>query len=458
MFQFSCAHCVNQSDFNNNFQTIEKVHKHWISYHNRSKSPKPFQFYVSEIVKCYYCSLYGSYNQMHKHHRKAHPLNPFGIVNQSNKKRCAICDSEWKDMIKHFNGCHKEINDANVFNPMCISNDKIKQLLEIDVSGKRYCNYCTKSFELKSDLIKHYTNDHNEKWFGLINNKTTTLNDMIVSCTKCDKNILNNDYIQHIECHSFRLKCFDCTVKSSNLIELVTHSEMVHGKIDTLNDYISLLSDQLKLVYFETKIYFENGLILVKHNLLATDWNDSPNFGQFITKYIQTKRTECHALIEQRNNDELKMQKSYLNSVIVNLPIDVHRDDKPLFLAYCDIVDFKLNANDIKEIKRLNDEQLIVDLMENAKKEELLQIAQEYPIDSGDFIRLPPNVQSKSIKIESYLTEWYRDMQQIASNARKTKNLLCFWINENGMAVRRTSNCAVTYVLSKKQLIDYIKN
>lgn len=444
---FTCVHCQDKENSNRTYSTIERLHKHYASAHlvtNHSDKVLPFQFYVSEIVKCYYCSKIGNYAEIRDHHKNNHSLkDPLGMVLLSDTKACALCNSDDNDLVNHFKLVHKIINKAHVYNPMCMSNQMVKQLLTINVDNR---------FQMK---VSRCSNDQN----------------IHIICWKCDKLLVAEDFMQHMKSHSNSLKCTDCKFISADIREHVKHAATVHNTIKTVDDICRTFSDILKQKYFETKILFGNGLVLVKHNLLGTRMNDSREFGCFIKELMEAKKSpqSKHEPIvinddEQEQTspiDELDKQTRLLDCVqISNFPNDGQTNVFKLFLEYTELLECPLNVDDVDKVYRLdgNRSHLIVKFKTDEAKEQILQSAAEKVIESGHLVDLPSGEESKPIKVENFLTPWYKQMNKIAMDARKSGNILCFWINEGGMAVKRTKNAPPTFVWSAEQLITFLNH
>lgn len=448
---YTCVHCQDTMNSNRTYSTIEKLHSHYASAHlvaNHSVKVLPFQFYVSEIVKCYYCSKIGNYAEIRDHHKNAHSLkDPLGMVLLSDTKACALCNSDDNDLVNHFKSVHKIINKATVYNPICMSDQMVEQLLTINVDNRLHM-----------------------KVSRLANSNDQTIH---IICWKCDKLLVAEDFMHHMKSHSYSLKCTDCNFISADIKEHVKHAATVHNTIKTVDDICRTFSDILKRKYFETKILFGNGLVLVKHNLLGTRMNDSREFGCLIKELMEAKKSpqskhEPIVVIDDDDEpkqispiDELDKQTRHLDCVqISDFPNDAQTNVLKLFLEYTELLECPLNEDDVDNVYRLdgNRAHLIVKLKTDEAKEQLLQCAAEKVIESGHLVKLRSGEESKPIKVENFLTPWYKQMNEIAMEARKSGKILCFWINKGGMAVKRTKNAPPTFVWSAEQLITFINH
>lgn len=464
---FTCVYCSRDGKL---YDSVDRVCKHWHSSH--SQKSQSFQFYISEIVKCYYCSKTGNYIQLREHYTNNHSSKkPFGIVHQNDLNKCGFCGFESMDLMEHFESVHNIINQLNVFNPMCLSEETVAKLLDIDIHGKRKCEYCSRIYDTKTDLERHHSKEHNgKKLISKFNNN------MEVECAHCNERMSNSVYTKHMQAHSYKLKCIGCSFNSTKLNEMVSHAETAHGLRDSIDEFCIQLRDLLMKRYFETKLIFGNGLVLIKHNLLGTKLNDSREFGTFISKFLEAKRAEQDTMLEEQKQNELnaielqkqnelnaielQKQNELLNSIIIEgFPANEGNNIRRLFMKLCTLLDVQLTINDIENIHQLNGDQMkiCVKFKQNNFKDQLLQMAESNQIGSGDLIDLPPGVDGQLIRIDNYLTNWYHEMQCIANKAIREKKLCCSWISEKGLAVKRTPKGSASFVLSKKQLTDFIE-
>lgn len=466
-------HCQDMVNTNRTYSSIERLYKHWTSAHsavNNLKKVLPFQFYVSELIKCYYCSKIGNYVELRDHHKYNHSLeSPLGMVLVNDTKACALCNSNDTDMVNHFKLVHNIINKAHVYNPICISDKVVNQLLAIKIHKKFMCEHCPSVCQTQDEIAMHYLNAHN----GLQMKVSKCISDKSIHiiCWYCNILLAGKEFMQHIRRHSNAMKCVECKFKSADINEHVKHAASVHNTIKTIDDICLEFSDQLKRKYFETKILFGNGLVLVKHNLLGTKMNDSRLFGMLIKELMETKKShqsksEPNVINDDEQEetspiDELDKQTRLLDCVqISNFPNDDKTNVLTLFLQYTELLECPLNVDDVDKVYRLdgNRSHLIVKFNTNEAKEKLLQSATEKDIESGHLVDLPSSGQSKLIKVENFLTPWYKEMNRLAFDARKAGKILCFWINEGGMAVKRTKNTPTTFVWSAEQLITFIND
>lgn len=226
---------------------------------------KPFQFNISRMVKCFHCDHTGYYHQLKAHHREMHSMHQtFGVVSLSDSNVCATCDMKLgHDMLNHMKELHKIIGQTESFDPFCLSDEILNELMKIDMRSHH----------------RHHIN------------ADSTVSSIL--CPHCSESLQSNNYMDHLKSHSNKLKCISCNFNSTDFVEMVEHDKKMHHEPDSLKKACEKLKDSLKKSYFETKVVFDNGLALIKHNLLGTKLNDSLEYGQALKEFIKNKKAEC---------------------------------------------------------------------------------------------------------------------------------------------------------------------
>lgn len=161
MFFFYCAHCTDTKESSEPIGgTIDDVYQHWRTSHIINISSKPFQFYVAEIAACRFGDAVGTYRELLKHQQQVHMNEPFAIVNYDDRKRCGICQEAVDELIDHFEKEHKAIRKKEVFNPIRFSDERLDELLKIEIHKKRQCGHCVAVFETEDEMETHHTIGH----------------------------------------------------------------------------------------------------------------------------------------------------------------------------------------------------------------------------------------------------------------------------------------------------------
>lgn len=89
----------------------------------------------------------------------------------------------------------------------------------------------------------------------------------------------------HIEKHPYQFECSKCPFKSTELIDLVAHEKDEHRK-NSLNYHCMEFGENMKQQFFNAKVIFGNGLVLINHNFKNTIYDDSKQFDAFIERLV----------------------------------------------------------------------------------------------------------------------------------------------------------------------------
>lgn len=159
---FFCAHCSDANNVNeSNCGTIEDVYGHWLSGHTDLKNVKPFWFYVTKTLRCFYCDVLCNYHEMLKHHQNHHPCETFAIVNQTDRTKCGVCEYIGTEIDAHFVAEHDGLIQSTVFYPARLSVAMLGKLFEIDIHKKRQCDRCNIILETQHEMEIHQLTEHN---------------------------------------------------------------------------------------------------------------------------------------------------------------------------------------------------------------------------------------------------------------------------------------------------------
>lgn len=160
---FYCVHCTDANELNDsNSGTIEEVYGHWLSGHTDLNGVKPFWFYVTQHVACFYCDAVLNYHEMVKHHKVAHADDTFAVVQQTNHQKCALCRYIGDEMVEHFAVEHDGLLKSQLFNPARMPERLLADLFAVDIHKKRQCGQCDAIFETQHEVQDHLENIHDE--------------------------------------------------------------------------------------------------------------------------------------------------------------------------------------------------------------------------------------------------------------------------------------------------------
>lgn len=159
---FYCVHCTDTNELNESTSgTIEDVYGHWLSGHTDSKNLKPFWFYVTGLVSCFYCdNISCNYFEMVAHHKQHHLDRKFVIVTPMDRNKCGLCQYGGNDMVEHFAAEHDGLLQSHLFNPARLSESLLVNLFGIDIHMKRQCGYCDLIFETQHEMEEHHSATH----------------------------------------------------------------------------------------------------------------------------------------------------------------------------------------------------------------------------------------------------------------------------------------------------------
>lgn len=158
---FSCVHCSDSDRANESSNgTIQDVYGHWLSGHTDLKNVKPFWFYVSCHLACFYCDAVCNYQEMVKHHKNNHSDETFAIVKQPERKKCGLCQYGGDEMVAHFATEHDELLQSTLFNPARLSVGLLGKLFAIDIHKKRQCGRCDIILETQHEMEIHQSSEH----------------------------------------------------------------------------------------------------------------------------------------------------------------------------------------------------------------------------------------------------------------------------------------------------------
>lgn len=270
MFSFYCTHCMDTNESNEPIGgSIDDVYQHWRASHIVHISSKPFQFCVAEIAVCRFDNVSGTYRELLKHQQEVHPNEPLAIVSYDDRNRCGICHKPTE--VDHFEKEHKTGLKKDVFNPMRLSDQKLDELLKIEIHKKRQCGHCSVIFETEEEMDTHHSIAHEN--MEKISNPYTDYQAPVLICGYCQTKVTRDDYFAHVKSHSYVFRCWKCTHQTNDLVDLVVHDKFLHER-DTLDYHCSMFPDWIRAQFNDTKILFSNGLVVRNYNLIGTKFDD----------------------------------------------------------------------------------------------------------------------------------------------------------------------------------------
>ncbi|XP_055302508.1 uncharacterized protein LOC129568536 [Sitodiplosis mosellana] len=493
MFFFYCTHCLDTNETNELIGgSIDDVYQHWRTSHLIHIPSKPFQFYVAEIAVCRFGDAIGTYRELLKHQQQVHTNDPLAIVSYDDRKKCGICQATTEEMVEHFEKEHKAILKKEVLNPMRLTDQKLDELLKIEIHKKRQCGHCAAIFETEDEIDTHHSIGH--KNMVKISKPYTDYRSPFLICGYCHTNVGRDDYFGHIKTHPYVFRCWKCTFQTKDLVNLVVHDKYVHDR-DTLDYHCSCFSNWIKTHFNDTKMVLPNGLVLQNYNLFGTKFDDSKVFQVFVDGLLELVKVKFALLIKDKTIDdevkedgqltpveaedataslaELNKQNELANNLIViKMPRLTNMDLRAMFLKLCDKVKVKVSVDDIQQIHRRaregrdtrdcregregRDDDTIVCLKSHELKEEIRIAAQKYAIFSGNVFELQPDQWNKQMKVISHTTPYYSDMLAIAKDARANRTIFNYELSKCGLHIKRSPTSDDRIFISKTELLNFI--
>lgn len=422
---------------------------------------------MNHEVACYYCNEIGLYRDIVKHIQCNHPNNDMIMVYPGILNKCAICHYTGDDLVHHFETMHSIILQTNVFNAICLPDELIAELLAIDIHRKLECGHCDQIFETIAQLDHHHADQHKDlkmDFHEFFDDRSAYL-----ICGFCSSHLRRSRYIKHVENHIHAYKCTRCDFKSNDLIEMVTHDRDEH-QLNSFSQYSFQFAQFLKRNYFETRVVFGNGLVVNKHNLLGTKYDDSVHFVEFIESLraklkqryeIGSDFSECDTQLRSHDDlyAELEKQKKLMKNVSINGIVERHDENLlSIFMEIYEKFGIPVAISDIETIYRCrkNRESVIVQFKHYKTKSIFMERVTRIFLWTSDIGQLRNLSRLKRIYINDEMTDFYKSMWQICRQIRKQGKIYTFQITEHGIEVKRTEKSKAKIILSENELYDLI--
>lgn len=267
---FCCVHCQDETKVLKLYSNAKDVYVHWNDLHTNKQAPLPFQFDVDKLTACFYCNIISSYQGLRTHFRENHPNRTFACVSVAIRKQCGICDLLIDAPVdEHFAKLHDDMLQMDIFSPFRLTGALFDELLAINIQSKVKCAYpdCKEVFDSINAFQKHKTDTGNDKEQHLFCQQFRDFS--IQTFVDCCKMFLHpTEYLKHLNDHNMRSDCGACEFGSDVISIIAHHEHSVHGIV---NAFEQRYLDHLKVYngnYWRTKVFFGNGLVLHKYNLL----------------------------------------------------------------------------------------------------------------------------------------------------------------------------------------------
>lgn len=461
---------MDPEDLSKSFSgTIDVVYSHWLAKHGNESVLKPFQFYAVALVNCFYCDVVGTYTDLVEHHQKVHLIEKFAIVDRIDRTKCGVCHSQDEDLIEHFDRIH---SDLAAFNPIQYTEERIVELLTVNIYKDPQCLHCMHIFKTQIELMEHYAIFHGGAMFG--NDSASRNQPSYLICGHCQKKVDRNRYMEHFKVHVYHFRCSKCSYRSVDLVELILHENNAHG-LNTLNYHCKQFSGWLKNQYLNTNVVFDNGLILQNFNVAGTKYDNNILFDMFIVEFLDLTKERVLQRIEANGNQhqssppeantidpsleaELNEQRKHSKNIYISGTPNNLNDNNlhEIFQKLCKKLEVNLLPGDVKEIYQCKNG-IIVKLNSIELKDMILCGMQNKIIRSGDLFELSKDEKSWKIQVRNHMTKFYRDIWIAATKYKEQGALYSFRLSGRGVVIRRTSTDGEHVILSKEQLIEFVE-
>lgn len=497
---YYCAHCLDTNESGESIGgTINDVYSHWQSAHIINL---PFQFSVAQIAVCHFGDAVGTYRELMKHQQQAHAGERLAIVNYQDRTKCGIClKSVGESIVDHFDLEHKTIAQADIFNPMRLSEQQLDELLAIDIHKKRQCGHCEAIFETENEMSIHHSigHEHETKMSKPYNDNRNPF----LICGYCQQKIDRTAYFSHIKMHPYVFKCWKCTYHTNDLVTLIIHDRQLHER-DTLNYHCAMFADWVRSHFYKSRIVFPNGLALKASNVLGTKFDESKVFEMFLDGMVDVVKSKF-ALLNQHdasvvekmmitpkdsaappaNTDtvdgvgegngagdstpcsiapddsaflmqELQKQNELANNLLImQLPRMSNLEPADVFLKICDELDVNVQKDDIVQAIRRHDD-IIVTLKDYDQKEDIRTAAGRRPIMRSMLHKLSAGQWDKRVKVLSHTTRYYSEMLSMAREAKKFRIISFYELTKKGIVATRASTGDERTFISKAEFDNYL--
>lgn len=301
---YSCYKCYEKDD-NTRFidGTAKSVYDHWSNEHRAEGHP--FRFHIESLVQCGYCDLISTYKGMLDHIKEKHPKLSICFVNVNAKDKCPLCNHscDLSDLAAHFKSEHRILIETNmdIVNPNRLTEEQFQQLLNIDVYKKLMCNHCDELFDSDDQYNAHHELKHRDETKRVLNVVDKSQKFLLTTC--CNAYLAPpQDYFEHLNKHNFEFSCQKCNLKECELEKVAHHDMIVHNMKDSLETRCASMNLTLRKMFYRTKHFYGNGMVLYKHNLLGTKQDDMEVFEHFLCVKNQQHTQRFNEFLENTNN------------------------------------------------------------------------------------------------------------------------------------------------------------
>lgn len=279
---YSCYWCY-QNDGNETFITgnVEAIYKHWQLTHTEPTF-NSFKFYVETLGKCYYCNTFSTYRGLIKHTETNHAEQSICFVDVNNHKKCFLCNitNAQHELPKHFESAHSLILEVFMVNPCHMNTDLIQQLRSINVLVKHQCSHCDEIYDTIKQYEVHHSIKHKRLQPKSIEIHDNTCTGLFVDC--CQSPLQPQEFCNHLNTHNIQFPCETCQLTLDNIQKAVHHDRTKHNLENSVYERWTIFDRTCRKLFYRTKVFFGNGLVLYKQNLIGSMFDDFGKFAQIM--------------------------------------------------------------------------------------------------------------------------------------------------------------------------------
>ncbi|XP_031636739.1 uncharacterized protein LOC116349459 [Contarinia nasturtii] len=239
--EWMCFHCneakvQNIKDFV--FSTLDELNDHWRFQH----SALPFKYLLIDLMQCHIgkCRYFSNFQGLRKHHHKQHQKDIFVAAQNG---RCVLCFYAGKDLDKHHCEQLDLIIELRLSNPVMYTEETVAELQTLNGNRRFDCKHCNIIFDTQQEVMYHHRKNHGHQVINIGINGTRPIAGLICGCCKMD--ISPQTHVSHLKA--------------------VAQERWSKGK--TWNAWYR----QFIMDFLKTKVLFDNGLVVYKQNLVATN-------------------------------------------------------------------------------------------------------------------------------------------------------------------------------------------
>lgn len=283
------------------------------------------------MVACFYCDKIDIFTNLQGHHKHRHYSEIFVVVDKQNKSKCGLCHKIYStsEMILHFKTHHDLCHLNGITNPVCFTQNEIEQLF-------------------------------------ILNSCQEVSHQIAFMCGHCHTTKTTNEvtFIQHIEQDAFQFNCLVCPAVCNTIPKTVEHEKDTHNLTNTTKKHTNGLSIRLDRYHLRTRIQFSNGLVLFKHNLLNSSFDDRKEFfplKERMIKHIESTEKPVRN-VPFNSTNELNKQLSFRNDLCIKGFKTVNNDEqlRKICSHLCTAIGVNVTMDDIGSIYQRHGNDIIV--------------------------------------------------------------------------------------------------